>query len=183
MGNSLTWTLFVQGVGFVAAALGIFCFQGKTRARIIIVQSIACVLWVTQFILLGNALSGAVLNTIFAVRGFVFAYRDKLGKLNCVALPIVFSAFLVIAEFFIFSGPLDILPLVGGIASTVAVYQTKEQKIRIFSLLSSPCWLIYDVFAGSVAGTITESLAICSILIALYRSRKEALKYGIVKKK
>lgn len=170
MTNSLAWDVFVQCVGFAAAGLGIFSFQAKKRRTILLMGAVASMLWMIQFALLPAGKAGAILNIIFAIRTFVFTYRDKLGKIkNGPFLAIFFCASLVIAECFIFTGPLDLFPMFGGIASTIAINEEDEQKIRLFNLGSAPCWLVYDFFAGTIGGVLTEIFSICSIIIAYVR--------------
>ena len=43
--------------------------------------------------------------------------------------------------------------------------------MRWVALPSSPCWLIYNAIHGSIAGIITESFAMGSILVAQLRYR------------
>ena len=165
--------IWIQLIGFFAAALGIFSFQMKTRMGILLMQGAASTLWVLQFFLLGNALAGAVLNILFAVRGFLFAFKDRFGKTGKRLLPALFCLFLLAAGAALYKSPLDLLPVLGGIASTVAAAQTDEQKVRAFSLLSSPCWLVYDAAVFSLAGVLTECFSLVSIGVALFRCRRK----------
>ena len=41
--------------------------------------------------------------------------------------------------------------------------------IRILNLISNPCWLVYNIYMGSIAGMITDSLVTLSVLIAIVR--------------
>lgn len=163
------WT---QLIGFAAASLGVFSFQMKTRRGILLMQGTASILWVIQFFLLGDALTGAVLNILFAARAFLFAFSEHPGRKGTRLLPLGFCLLLAAVGAILYKTPLDLLPVLGGIASTVAAMQRKEQRVRLFSLLSSPCWLVYDAAVLSLAGVLTESFAILSILIAYFRSRR-----------
>lgn len=41
--------------------------------------------------------------------------------------------------------------------------------IRILNLISNPCWLVYNIYMGSIAGILTDSLVIASVVIAVIR--------------
>lgn len=169
--NLGVYDIVAQIIGFLAAALGILCFQAKKGNQIIFFQAVACVLWVIHMVMLG-AYTGAFLNGIFAIRGFLCSLRNKVKFLGSPLVPIISLTVIFLSEIFIYSSPYDILPLLGAVASTLALLQKEEKKIRIFSFFSSPCWLIYDGLNNSLAGVITEIFVMCSIIIALIRFRK-----------
>jgi hypothetical protein len=44
-----------------------------------------------------------------------------------------------------------------------------EKLLRIITLPSCVFWIIYNVTVGSIAGVLTDSLALISLLIAMYK--------------
>ena len=70
----------------------------------------------------------------------------------------------------------SILPIVGSLLSTLALWMKKAKYIRIISLFVGPCWLIYNAFSGSVGGVITEVIAFCSAVIGVIRHDIKDLK-------
>ena len=44
-----------------------------------------------------------------------------------------------------------------------------EKLLRIITLPSCVFWIIYNVTVGSIAGVLTDSLALVSLLIAMYK--------------
>jgi hypothetical protein len=67
------------------------------------------------------------------------------------------------------------LPAMAMILTTVSYWLKSETKIRLVTFPSSPCWLIYNIITGSVAGIITECIVMSSLIIAIVR-------YDILKK-
>ena len=53
--------------------------------------------------------------------------------------------------------------------TTVSNWFQSEKKIRFLTFPSSPCWLIYNILNGSVAGIITEIFVMSSLIIAIIR--------------
>ena len=55
-----------------------------------------------------------------------------------------------------------------------------ETKIRLITFPSSPCWLLFNITTGSIAGAVTECIVMCSLIIAIVRY--DVLKKGKAKK-
>ena len=66
-------------------------------------------------------------------------------------------------------GPISILVVLAKLISSVALGIKNPRVIRILNLISNPCWLAYNIYVGSIAGIITDSLVIISVLIAVIR--------------
>jgi hypothetical protein len=180
---STPFAIFVQCIGFVAMAFGIGSYQAKKRSTIILIQTAGCLLWATQFILLGQW-TGAILNLISILRGVIYAEKEKLAWARTLWVPGFFAAAYTVAGILTVPGMLtgtvtlpdfflSLLPVCAMILSSFALYVTRENLIRILCFFCSPPWLIYDLIVGSVAGACTEGFVMVSILIALilYRNR------------
>ena len=55
------------------------------------------------------------------------------------------------------------------VLSTVSNWMKREKLIRLITFPSSPCWLIYNAFSGSLAGVVTECFIMTSLVIAVVR--------------
>ena len=67
------------------------------------------------------------------------------------------------------------LPPLAMILTTISYWMKDETKIRLITFPSSPCWLIFNIITGSVAGVVTECVVMSSLIIAIIR-------YDILKK-
>ena len=166
--------VLIQLLGFAAMALGAISFQAKTRLGILCWQLSANVMWTLQFIFLRAPL-GALMNGASAVRGVVFASGESHVWARHSAVLWAFCTIFVLLGAWGYNSPVDILPIVGTVFSTLALFAHNPQKLRLLAILSSPPWLIYDAFAGSIAGVACECFNLASISIALWRFRRADL--------
>ena len=168
-----------QIIGFGGAGLNFLSFQQSKRRNIIGVQIGAAVLFIIHFILLGldgdgEAFSGAALNFIGLLRSIVFINNHKKWAKSPVWL-VVFIVISTVAAVLTWEAWYSLLPSAAMILTTVSYWLKNETKIRLVTFPSSPCWLIYNVIVGSVAGIVTECFVMLSLIIAIVR-------YDILKK-
>ncbi|MEE1012108.1 MAG: YgjV family protein, partial [Acutalibacteraceae bacterium] len=67
--------------------------------------------------------------------------------------------------------PLDLLSTVAAVFYMIAMFQKKEQHIRLFLLANLSCWTVYLTITGSTS-VFAQIAGIISSLIALFRYRK-----------
>jgi len=143
-------------------------FQNKDRNKIILFQTIGSVLWFFHYLMLGRE-TPALLNLVSIARNTVFIYRGKKKWADSLIWIFVFNAFFIVIGALGYKDLWDILPIAASLVSSVALYVTKENSIRLLSLGVSPVWLIYNVRVGSIGGTICEIFDLISIFVGLYR--------------
>ena len=162
-----------QVIGFGGAAMNCLSFQQNKRKRIIAIQIGAAVLFIIHYILLG-AYSGAALNFISLLRSFVFINNDKKWAKSPVWLG-VFIVVSAVAGILTWEDWYSFLPPMAMILTTISYWMKNETKIRLITFPSSPCWLVFNIITGSVAGIVTECIVMSSLIIAIIR-------YDIIKK-
>ena len=172
--------IITQAVGFLGAGVNFLSFQQNKRSRIIGFQIVAALLFIVHYILLGltngaDAFTGAALNFIGLTRSIVFINNDKRWAKSPVWLG-VFIVVSAVAGILTWEAWYSFLPSAAMILTTVSYWLKNETKIRLVTFPSSPCWLIYNVIVGSVAGIVTECFVMLSLIIAIVR-------YDILKKK
>ncbi len=170
--------IIAQSIGIVAMVVAISSFQQRTQKRIVLFQLVSSVLFCTHFLMIG-ALTGGILNGIGMVRAAIFAKRDtKRWAASPVWIYIFTGIFIVVygLNFTVFGvAPtwqnfvLELLPVLGMVATTVAFRMEKAAHVRVLSLISSPLWLVYNVLQGSLGGVLTESFSLTSIVIGMVR--------------
>ena len=171
--------VITQGVGFCGAALNFLSFQQNKRSRIIGFQIGAALLFILHYILLGitngaDAYTGAALNFIGLSRSVVFINNDKMWAKSPFWL-IFFIVVSAISGILTWESWYSFLPPLAMILTTVSYWMKDETKIRLITFPSSPCWLIFNIITGSVAGIVTECVVMSSLIIAIVR-------YDILKK-
>ena len=165
------------GIGLAAMAFNITSYQRKTRMGVIGFQLWGSVLFALNFYLLG-ATVGAMMNVLSAIRAIVFLNKEKLRAdhpLWLAGFTVTFLASYVLT-FTLFGKEAtfinlfaEFLPVIGMVATTVSFRYTDARTIRRFGLVSSPCWLIYNIGVFSLGAIICEVLSLGSIFIGMLR--------------
>ena len=169
------YQIFVQSLAIVALIIWAFSYHFKERRSILLVQLTSQIFWITHFILL-DAYTGAALATVAAFRLAVFSFKKKDNWVNS---PFTFWAFiglLVISTALTLSSYWGFLALAGGIFAIIASWQNKQNNIRVLSIPSHICWIIYDIFAGSYGGALSEVILGISAIFSLIRKKKLKIK-------
>ena len=167
--------LIPQIIGILAVATFLLSYQQKQRKYIIFTNVISRCLYILQYLLLG-AFAGAVLDVLGAVSSivagkkhttFVYKYRKAIlvGMNLCIILAGGTIALLNHSW-------LDLFSIAGVLLHTNAFWLNEESKIRIVSLLGSPCWFVYNFTSRAYGSAVGDVLTILSILIAMVKYRK-----------
>ena len=168
--DTIPGVILVQGVGFIAMALGSLSYQQKNRSATLIYQGIASVFWMTQLLML-EAWSGAILNLINIFRGFLLAGKEKHKWISSrFTLAGVLGAFAAsgVLSFFL-DGPISLVPLAASFIQTFGLWSSDKRKLRLICMSGSFFWIVYNGIVGTIAGVLCEFLNISSIFISFWR--------------
>lgn len=163
-------------IGILAVATFLLSYQQKQRKYIILTNVISRCLYILQYLLLG-AFAGAVLDVLGAVSSIlagkkhvpsVYQHRRLIlvGMNLCIILAGGTIAFLN-------QSWLDLFSIAGVLLHTNAFWLNDEHKIRIVSLMGSPCWFVYNFTSRAYGSAVGDVLTIGSILIAMVKYRKK----------
>ena len=168
-----------QIVGILAVIAFMLSYIQKNRIAIIIVNATASALYVLQYILLG-AFAGAVHDMFGGIIAVV------AGKKHTAFVKKHFKLF-----FFLLNGAvvslgitiavlnrslLDLLPIFGVVFQNDAFFLTKENNIRIVSLIGGPFWLIYNLASHAYGAAVGSILSMCFIIAGLIKYREKKCK-------
>lgn len=166
-GNFNYYNLLTQVIGIIGIIFNFITFQQNTNKRIVAFQICASAAFVIHFFMLG-AVTGAVLNIFGILRNIVLFNRNKDWAKGKYWL-YIFCAVYIITGIVTFQNIFSILPTVGMLFGTVAVYIVSPKKTRIVSVGCSVSWLSYNAISFSIPGIITEVLNLISIGISMYK--------------
>lgn len=161
-------SIVAQTIGMLGLICSLLSFQMKKREWIMVFQMIASLSFALQLFLLG-AVVGGCMDLISFVRTAVFSQNSKKWASSFMWL-FAFISIMVITGIITRKDAWDILPIVGSVLSTIALWMRSEKKIRMISLTVGPCWLVYNLAKGAWSGAINEVLAMASIVIGLVRN-------------
>ena len=162
-------------------AITIISYQQKAQKRLLICQLLGGTLFAISFFLLG-AIVGSILNILASVRAIMFLYPKKLNASHPVWLGIFIGIYVAVyvLTFTLFGTEptipnlaIEILPIIGMTALSVGFMFQDSSKVRLLGLISSPSWLIYNIYYLSTGAIICEVLSLGSILIGMLRHDKK----------
>lgn len=172
-----TTELIAQTIGIVAMAFNILSYQGKKQSTVIAMQLFGSAFFAANYLMLGATIGG-ILNILALIRATVFLFKEKLNTdhpLWMIGFVMTYIAVYVL-NFTVFGKPLtiynlliELLPVIGMVALTVGYRLKRAADVRKCGLVSSPSWLIYNITVGSWGAIICEILALCSIVIGMFR--------------
>ena len=157
----------VQLIGFVGLFMSILAFQFKKHGQIVLCKISSEFIFAIQYLFLG-AWTGAALEFLSVFRNVLFL---RLVKKNRSTTPVIilFGIFVLVTGVASYSSPLSLLPIGAKLLTTVSYGLKNEKWLRIITLPSCILWVIYNLYVGSYAGAIGDSIALVSLLIAMYK--------------
>jgi len=147
----------------------VLSYQLKTRRGILFLNAGSRVFYVLQYLLLG-AFEGAVLD-IVALLVSVLAQRKDSGWLKKHPGLTVLGAnlFVVAMGLLFYKDIFSLLPILGVLFETGALWLNRERQIRFVSFFGAPFWLAYNLIFAAYGSAVGNVLTMVSIGIAIVR--------------
>ena len=161
------WDITIQLIGFAALATSLISFQFKKHGQILFCRTASELIFALQYILLG-AWSAAIMDGISVIRNTSYTY---LVKKNRSTTPVIigFCTFVIVVGVVTFEGLISLLPIISKLLTTISYGMKNERLLRLITLPSCIFWIIYNAYIGVIAGILVDSLALVSLLIAMYK--------------
>lgn len=155
-----------QIVGFIAYAISVVSFTHKKDRNFLNYMLGAHVFWMVHFALI-NAFSGSLSQIVSLLRTGSARFVENPAQRKMMLVPVLLGY--IIVGYKAVHHPLDILPLLGSSVSAITMLLSSGIRMRIGSLFSSVCWLVYSIYSGSLPGTIQEITMSSVNLWTIYR--------------
>lgn len=166
------YTIITDIIGYFGAFFNIFSFQAKKNKRLFLFQFLGSSCFTLNYIMLGAA-TGAIMNIVTVIRTLIFMRGEKTRKpyiLILLCLLIVACTALSSGEQLLSGSLLPLIPLIGMLSTTCAMYSGNGKVIRLVQLfIGSPCWVIYNAVCGAKGGVICDSFVIVSTIVSIIR--------------
>lgn len=160
-----------QIIGIIVTIGVIVTMQIKKKRHMLIFSAVSNILSALNILLLDSFNSGVIICCVAVFQIIFSLWHDKKQTEAPVAEKIIFLALYVAGGLLGFEKLLDVLSIVAAILYMLAMFQKKEQNIRLFLLGNMATWTVYHTVLGSTA-VFAQIAGIISSLIALYRYRK-----------
>lgn len=151
-----------QLLGYLALVLGVSGFLQRDDRRLKLLVAAECFVYVAHFALLGrpSASSSALVS---AVRTSLSVwYRSAWLAAASVAVNVALALWLG-------THGTGWIPVFGSSLGAIAVFTMRGIPMRLVLLTSTACWLANNVLAGSVGGTVLESIIAAASVTTIVR--------------
>lgn len=163
-------TPFLLAQIFVGISASIYAFSliVKSKATLLLLQTISSVFFITQYFLL-SAYIGAIVAILEAIRTITFYFIEK--KYNTTKTRTITAGIFVvlgaISAIFTWQNWYSILPLLGLLAVSICLGFKNVLAIKISCIFSAICATLYLFFLNSIFGAICQIFIIIMGLIGL----------------
>jgi hypothetical protein len=154
---------FIQLIGFIAWILLALSYYRKDTNHILVFQIISTILFCLHYFLLG-AYSGLLICVYEVVRDYSY-YRTDLDDYIFLGSILVYG----ISAYLTFTTVLDVFPYIASLID--GYFLTKKRNTVVLgAIVTYTLWFIYDLYAKSYSGAITDAIIILSnIYILVFR--------------
>lgn len=171
MNDIIYWT--GQAIGILVTIGAIINLQLKKKQHMYILSIVVNILSALNIVLLDKEFSSGAIICLVAVAQIVVAYiHDKKQTDVHIAEQVIFFVLYVAGGLLGFKAWIDVLSIVAAVLYMLAMFQKKEQNIRLFLLGNMATWTVYHAVLGSTA-IFAQLAGIISSVIALIRYRKQ----------
>jgi len=164
--------ILAQICGAIALVLTVVSVQFKEKEKIMICMVLANIVVATEYFLL-DALTGAVISILNAIRCLVFYYYKKKNMKPSLFILIVFELIAIISGRISWQNMWSLIPIVVTVIYTYGLWQDNVKVIRITTGIVGLGWATYNVVVEAFIGAIQEASQLISAIIAIYRSKNK----------
>lgn len=161
-----------QIVGILVTIGAIVNLQLKKKQHMYILSIIVNILSALNILLLDGFSSGVIICLVADIQIVLAILHDKKQTEVHLAEKIIFFALYVAGGLLGFKTWIDILSIVAAALYMFAMFQKKEQHIRLFLMGNMATWTVYHAILGSTA-IFAQIAGIISSVVALVRYRKQ----------
>lgn len=162
-----------QGVSLVALALCVAGFANRRDERLFVLLLFANVAFAAQFALFQSWVAAGISALIVLRIALVRRYPGNVAVMAGVLVATLAVALLT------WSGPRDVPALLAGLLGTWGMFMLRGIAMRAVLAAAALCWVISNLLAGSIGGTLAETLILVTNLITIWRLRHAARRYGL----
>ena len=154
---------FIQLIGFIAWILLSLSYYRKDTNHILVFQIISTILFCVHYLLL-EAYSGLLICVYEVIRDYSYYKTDKDNYIF-IGSAVVYA----ISAYITFTSILDLFPYIASMID--GFFLNKKRVIVVLgAIVTYTLWLIYDLYAKSYSGAITDGIIIISnIYILIFR--------------
>lgn len=139
--------MLIIAMSIITQTLLIKSITSKNRKDSLSIQALSCVSE-AAYCFLAGAITGGILSTLCIFRSILFANSKKIKPRTYKNLLFVFYAIVIVNCFITWSGPISILPTIGSLFRTYALWQPKMSINRLSGITTAFTYGIYFATYG-----------------------------------
>ena len=163
--------ILAQICGGIALVLTVISVQFKSKEKIVMCFILANIVVAIQYFLL-NALTGAVISIINAIRCIVFYIYKKKNLKPSIYILLLFEVVAITCGIISWQNNWSIIPIVVTVLYTYGLWQDNVTVIRISAGIVGFGWTVYNLIVQAYVGAIQEAAQTISSIISLIRGKK-----------
>ena len=164
----MTVFYIAQAMGILATICAVITMQFKNLRNILFGQIFSNLLIATNYILLGGVSGAAVCILASGQTAWIYFYNKK-QKSFPVPINICFMIGYIIVSGMSFAGFSSVLSCAAALLYALSMTQKNAKMCRMFMLVNSVIWIVYDCYTGAYTAFLTHGFLIASILFAMIR--------------
>lgn len=161
------YDIIIQSIGVIGLLCAVIAFQCKQHKNVMLFRTLNEIFFAIQYFCLASY-TGVAMNLIGSVRNIIFAIRVKKEK-STLIWQILFSFMFIVIGILTTNGIVSVMVILAKVVTTIAYSLKNTKYIRLLTLPTSICWLVYNIVCNSFAGILSEAFTICSIITAIIR--------------
>lgn len=167
--------IVAQAFGILGLIFNVLSFQAKRNKMLFVCQALGGISFAINFILIGD-IASCLFNLMNLVRGVIFIRSKK----RIWEIALVEAFYVACVSFSIsqiwgswFDISLSMLTFTSLVALSFVMWKGNPRYIRYTQLcISSPAWIVNNIFHFTLGGILCEIFSVCSVVISLIRFRK-----------
>ena len=173
--------LAAQGISILAMSMNVLAYQQKSKMRVLLFQFLGTATFFISYLMLGGII-GAMMNLVAALRAVIYMNEKRIKTDSLYLLYAFFAVYAIsyVLAFTVFGKEatpqnliIELLPIAAMVTMSISYRMKSASAIRLLGLISSPAWLIYNVFCLSIGGILSDLLSMLSIIIGMLRLDKK----------
>ncbi len=157
----------IQLLGIIGMILNFASYQCKNTKNLYLFQAASGFFFTFNFYFL-DAYTGSLLNALNILRGLVFAYCQSEKKQKALSIGLILA--FLLSGIATYSGLASLVATFAQVAGTITMSTKNGKIIRLGQLfILSPMWLTHNILCFSIGGILTESFAILSVILFIFR--------------
>ena len=155
-----------QIIGLISFIISLMAYHKNEKKGILKNMIISNILNIVHYLLL-YAYSGCITKIMAIIRDEIIIKKEDNRKLNKPYILVIIMMIYILIGIFTFEKIYSVLPIIAATIYLLFIWNGDKSKIKKIAFYSYFIWLVYNICIISIAGIISNIVAIISTYIAI----------------